>query len=141
MRGSGGLVAGAVLLLFAIGYIVYSGFDVLGVPVLIAGFVLLYLGLLGLFKSRAMQDADASSERITGEILQSILEIYDRCPPGEGVHPGTPEAQQLADLGGRLHDTGGSELMLSVHERFRRRNPLLARDLEHRWDGVGSWRG
>jgi hypothetical protein len=55
----------------------------------------------------------------------------------------SPSAEPVKEIGRKLNEAGGKDLMLRAHAIFSANapGPGLARNLEMVWDGVGSWRG
>ncbi|WIX81862.1 hypothetical protein QRX50_14425 [Amycolatopsis carbonis] len=49
---------------------------------------------------------------------------------------------RVQSIGAALDEAGGKELMLRAHGVIRQKlGPVLARQLEAAWDGVGDWLG
>ena len=47
----------------------------------------------------------------------------------------------MREVGKKLNEAGGMDLMLKAHAAFASRNGLMARNLEMVWDGIGGWAG
>jgi hypothetical protein len=77
------------------------------------------------------------------ETVEKILGIYQKNPNGFSRTFGGQSVEELREIGHRLYHTGGIELMRRVHEDFSKRCDFLGapRNLEHIWDGVGTWKG
>ncbi|NUS43989.1 MAG: DUF4328 domain-containing protein [Mycobacteriaceae bacterium] len=80
-------------------------------------------------------NADLVAELVTIGTTRGYLKPYE---PGAGsIIDG-----RTKEIGRQLHSRGGIDMMRSVHaavaERVRH-HPGLARELEHAWDGIGSW--
>ena len=88
------------------------------------------MGLFDFFKP--------SKEKVLKECVNEIVRIYSRNPGGFIMH--SPESQPLRDIGQRLYDAGGMELMLQAH-RIATMHGVNGRNLEACWDGIGSWAG
>jgi hypothetical protein len=75
--------------------------------------------------------------------VERILEIYDKNPNCFVLSYGGEEVKELRQIGYKLFEEGGMELMRWVHENFSKRCNILGapRNLEHIWDGVGTWKG
>jgi hypothetical protein len=74
-----------------------------------------------------------------GEVVDMLHQVYREHP--DGVERGTPASDQLQAIGRAIDETGGKQLMLSVHEQFKIHDTWHARNLELMWDGIGEWRG
>ena len=66
-----------------------------------------------------------------------LLALYQRSPGGFL----TSQATEVREVGRRLDEAGGMELMLQAHALFARQNPGMARNLEMVWDHIGNWQG
>jgi hypothetical protein len=87
-------------------------------------------------RSEALERFMVSSEPSAGEAALLLDWIYDRSG-GKGFVTSEP----VQEIGRRLHEHGGFQLMLEAHAAFSRMRPAMARNLEMVWDGVGNWRG
>ncbi|MGH3807059.1 MAG: hypothetical protein ACRDRU_10580, partial [Pseudonocardiaceae bacterium] len=70
------------------------------------------------------------------EACQELVSIYVQGPPKEGSQAMT----RVEQIGQKLHDAGGIDLMLHVHHLFSAGRRSDARDLEMTWGGIGSWK-
>ena len=66
-----------------------------------------------------------------------LLALYQRNPGGFL----TSQATEVREVGKRLDEAGGMDLMLEAHSLFARQNPRMARNLEMVWDHIGNWQG
>lgn len=78
------------------------------------------------------------SKNILNKSVDEIVKIYSRNPKGFIMR--SPESQPLRDIGQKLYDTGGMELMLQAHRMAVARG-VNGRNLEACWDGIGGWAG
>lgn len=69
-----------------------------------------------------------------------LVELYD-ATGGEGFVTLSPAAEPVRQVGERLDEIGGIELMRDAHALFVGERPHLARNLEMVWDGIGTWSG
>jgi hypothetical protein len=86
-------------------------------------------------------EAARPNEAWFDEVVNRLVSLYQVHP--EGVAADTPEAEELQRIGEMLNQRGGIDLMRATHAEFMRRCDIrgAARNLEFRWDGIGSWRG
>ena len=72
-----------------------------------------------------------------------LLEIYQSRPEGFLRSGGGPLEKEIRDIGQRLYQTGGDDLMFLAHQEFRRKCNVLGgpRNLEIMWHGIGEWQG
>ena len=82
-----------------------------------------------------------TKDQILDECVDELVSIYTRNPGG--FLSDSPSAKPVKDIGRKLNDAGGMDLMLRAHEIFSAKitGIGLARNLEMVWDGIGSWRG
>ena len=85
----------------------------------------------------------ADSAGNTADIVNHLVLLYKSSPRGEGFTFDSSAAEPVKQIGKILNEAGGFELMLFVHQQFAATYPVMgaARNLEHLWDGIGSWRG
>jgi hypothetical protein len=74
-------------------------------------------------------------------LVDQLVALYDKSPRGEGFLTDSVESQPVREIGKKLDELGGKELMLKVHTRFAQKRRAAARNLEMVWDGIGDWRG
>lgn len=77
-------------------------------------------------------------EKILNESVDKIVKIYSQNPQGFIMR--SPESQPLRDIGQKLYDAGGMDLMLQAHKKATMRG-VNGRNLEACWDGIGGWAG
>jgi len=95
-------------------------------------------------KRSVRQAAEARQEQpFFDEAVERILSIYRSHPQGFVQGSGGAPEQELRNLGERLNEIGGKDLMRAAHADFsvRCNVPGAARNLEFIWDGIGSWQG
>jgi hypothetical protein len=73
------------------------------------------------------------------QVVNMLADIYSQHP--QGIYSGTPAETQVRAIGKALHEAGGMQLMLHVHQQFRAIYPHHARNLEMKWGGIGGWMG
>jgi len=81
------------------------------------------------------------SEMKLDGIIDKLIALYDNSPRGEGFITDSIQAKPVREIGQSLFDSGGKELMLTIHSMFKEKRPFVARNLEMVWDGIGTWRG
>ncbi|MDR2625972.1 MAG: hypothetical protein LBC37_06525 [Zoogloeaceae bacterium] len=69
--------------------------------------------------------------------VEDLLSIYAKSP--EGFIMRSAASQPVRTIGEKLNEAGGFDLMIKAHHRFASRNPLMARNLEMCWNGIGGW--
>ena len=77
-------------------------------------------------------------EKVLNECVDEIVKIYSHNPQGFVMR--SPESQPLRDIGQKLADAGGKDLMLQAHKKATMRG-VNGRNLEACWDGIGGWAG
>ncbi len=82
-----------------------------------------------------------SGVEIVQGCVTELVSLYDRSRNGEGFITHSTASKPARDIGQTLHEAGGFQLMVLAHRRFRQQRPRASRNLEHVWDGVGSWQG
>lgn len=132
---------------------------------LIVAFLFLGLGAFTFHRGRTMRNEGlgllrelrAARARTTAQAetpaaaVAELIEIY-RANPSGFVPPGfssygsdynSPAGRRVRLLGEQLNRAGGIALMRTVHASFSTdcQLPGAARNLEHVWDGIGSWQG
>ena len=99
------------------------------------------INMLKSMKSREMQTV--CTQLVTEEAARMLLELY-RQKPG-GFLADEEAAEPVREIGERVNEAGGMDLMLETHKVFAAKcdeiGPGLARNLEMAWDGIGEWRG
>lgn len=90
-----------------------------------------------------LEDESGEGEDIIEISVNQLVRIYQFSRRGEGFLSGTRSAEPVQQVGNRLNDAGGFNLMLIVHQQFAETYPVrgAARNLERLWDGIGSWQG
>jgi hypothetical protein len=81
---------------------------------------------------------DFAIEKDIPQLVNNLIKLYDSSPKGNGwgfEHP------DVVAIGEKLNEIGGMEAMREAHAMFAQRRPGVARNLEHIWDGIGSWQG
>ncbi len=78
---------------------------------------------------------------VTQDAVRQLVQFYQITPRSEGFSCDTPGRAAVRELGNRLDEIGGMDLMLEVHKRFSSQVPQGARNLEMAWNTVGSWLG
>lgn len=78
---------------------------------------------------------------IVEECVSQLINLYDKTPSGEGFVAHTVSAQSIQQIGEKLNEAGGFQLMVLAHGRFKRQRPKVARNLEFAWSGIGDWEG
>lgn len=69
------------------------------------------------------------------EACQELVSIFVQGSPEAGSQANT----RVEQIGQKLHDAGGIDLMLDVHRLFSARRRSDARYLDRIWGGIGSW--
>jgi len=79
--------------------------------------------------------------KMTAELIQiGKMDDFLSLTPG-GSFDVQCHHRQARDIGKRLHDMGGVDLMNAVRERIRRKlKAILAEHLDHCWKGIGDWK-
>lgn len=82
-----------------------------------------------------------SNDQILDESVDELLRLYENNP--DGFLSTSESSQPVKDIGKKLYDAGGMDLMLRAHEIFsvRVKGIGLDRNLEMMWNGIGDWRG
>lgn len=75
------------------------------------------------------------------EAARALAIFYDDSPNGEGFVIGEPDTELVRDLGRRLDELGGIQLMREAHACFASERPSNAPNLEMLWDRIGDWLG
>ena len=78
---------------------------------------------------------------ILSDSVDELVRLYTNNP--DGFYSDSPSAEPVKEIGRKLNDAGGFDMMLQAHEMFSARANILgaSRNLEMMWDGIGSWRG
>ena len=78
---------------------------------------------------------------ILSDSVDELVRIYTNNP--DGFYSDSQSAEPVKEIGKKLNDAGGFDMMLQAHEMFSARANILgaSRNLEMMWDGIGSWRG
>jgi len=86
---------------------------------------------------------DPPDVKLVVESARRLLEIYQLRPEGFLSSSPDPLRQEIREIGQRLYQTGGDDLMFRAHEEFRRKCNVLGgpRNLEMMWHGIGEWQG
>ena len=84
-----------------------------------------------------------NEESVVSALIKELIQLYSSSPKGEGFIHGSIDAISVVQIGKKLNDIGGFQLMLEVHNQFASSYNVYgaARNLEMVWDGIGSWRG
>ena len=82
-----------------------------------------------------------SSGDLLSDSVDELVRLYTNNP--DGFYSDSPSAEPVKEIGRKLNDAGGFDMMLQAHEMFSQRANILgaSRNLEMMWDGIGSWRG
>ena len=82
-----------------------------------------------------------SSGDLLSDCVNELVRLYTNNP--DGFYSDSPKAEPVKEIGRKLNDAGGFDMMLQAHEMFSARVNILgaSRNLEMMWDGIGSWRG
>jgi hypothetical protein len=74
------------------------------------------------------------------EAVDELIRLYDKSPSGKGFsNKFSRPVKPVRAIGQVLYDTGGIELMLQAHAKFKGKRFNSARNLEMMWDGIGDW--
>lgn len=79
-----------------------------------------------------------TKDDILTESVEGLLRLYGDNPGG--FISDSSSAEPVKDIGRKLNEAGGMDMMLQAHGMFSRSNPN-GRNLEMVWDGIGNWRG
>ncbi len=92
-------------------------------------------------KARVVAEAAAATLENSGfaELVDSLVRMYQDNP--RGLSPGDADEGLVRAIGQRLYGLGGDSTMSNAHAAFSSRMPQFARNLEHVWNGIGSWMG
>lgn len=101
---------------------------------MLVGVVLFIVGYI--FSNFKGLESDA--EKILNKSVDEIERLYQNNPQGFVIH--SPESQHLRDIGQKLYDAGGMDLMLQAH-RIATVRGVNGKNLEACWDGIGEWVG
>ena len=80
---------------------------------------------------------DISDPDFFSACVDRLVWLYQKKPGGYL----TSQADAVREVGKKLNEAGGMDLMLKAHAAFASRNGLMARNLEMVWDGIGGWAG
>lgn len=80
---------------------------------------------------------DASDPDFLSACVNRLLYLYQKRPEGYLVS----QADEVREVGKKLNEAGGMDLMLKAHALFAEKNRMMARNLEMVWDHIGSWQG
>lgn len=83
------------------------------------------------------RDVSHSGTGLLEDSVNRLLMLYRQTPEGFLKE----QAGEVRAVGQQLKEAGGMDLMLLAHSMFAARNPRMARNLEHAWDGIGGWMG
>lgn len=79
------------------------------------------------------------------QAINDLVTLYDSSPNGLGFVLSQEQynlsLKRVRDIGWKLANQGGFQLMLQAHAEFAQRRPRAARNLEMCWDGIGGWMG
>lgn len=86
---------------------------------------------------------DPPEVKLIVESARRLLEIYTTQPAGFSRAGDGPLEREIRDIGRRLYEAGGDDLMFRAHEAFRIKCAVRGgpRNLENMWGGIGEWRG
>jgi hypothetical protein len=92
-------------------------------------------------KEKAKTKKEENVDQFLIDCVKELIMIYSQNPGGFLMD--SPSAEPVKEIGRKLNEAGGKDLMLRAHAIFSANapGPGLARNLEMVWDGVGSWRG
>ena len=97
-----------------------------------------------IFGDPAIRQLNSHQKQEVERIIKDLLKI-GQLDDFISLSPGGPfdiqcHHRQARDLGKRLHEIGGVELMLAVRQRVKRKlKAILAEHLDHCWKGIGAW--
>ena len=80
---------------------------------------------------------DISDPDFFSACVERLVWLYQKRPGGYL----TSQADEVREVGRKLNEAGGMDMMLEAHAAFARQNGLMARNLEMVWDGIGNWAG
>ena len=80
---------------------------------------------------------DISDPDFFSACVERLVWLYQKRPGGYL----TSQADEVREVGRKLNEAGGMDMMLEALAAFARQNGLMARNLEMVWDGIGNWAG
>jgi hypothetical protein len=80
-------------------------------------------------------------DKMTAELIQiGRMDDFLSLSPG-GAYDVQCHHRRARDIGKRLNELGGVDLMISIRQRIQRKlKATLAEHLDHCWKGVGDWK-
>lgn len=80
-------------------------------------------------------------QQLTAELIQiGKMDDFLSLSPG-GAFDVQCHHRRARDIGKRLNELGGVDLMISIRQRIQRKlKATLAEHLDHCWKGVGEWK-
>jgi hypothetical protein len=80
------------------------------------------------------------------QLTEKLVQLYHEGPKGSagqpiGFYKYDENAKPIREIGENLDKIGGIEAMRKVGEKFSRKLPHCARNLDMVWDGIGDWMG
>ena len=90
-------------------------------------------------RTRASQNSDGLDVERT---VSSLAALYDdpEVKSERGLSLTGPRANEVRDLGRRLHKTGGKQSMLAARDALRGRHGWAISNLEAIWASLPEWR-
>lgn len=84
------------------------------------------------------EEKKRKKQELLDECVDEIVMLYMDNP--DGFLMGSSRAEPLRDIGKKLNEAGGFDMMLQAHSMATRRG-VNSRNLEMVWDHIGSWYG
>lgn len=98
-----------------------------------------------LFGDPAIKQLSSHQQKEVEKLIKELIQIgnsddYLSLSPG-GAFDIQCHHRQARDIGKRLNDMGGLDLMTAVRRRIQRKlKAVLAEHLDHCWKGIGEWK-
>lgn len=98
-----------------------------------------------LFGDPAIKQLSSHQQKEVEKLIRDLIQIgksddFLSLSPG-GAFDIQCHHRQARDIGKRLNDIGGLNLMAAVRHRIKRKlKAILAEHLDHCWKGVGEWK-
>jgi hypothetical protein len=83
----------------------------------------------------------SSAESDPEEAVQQLVTLYDvpDVKAEGGISPTSPQANEIRNIGKRLHKAGGKARMEEARDGLRARVPWAVQNLETIWGGTKEW--
>lgn len=94
-----------------------------------------------IYENCLQKKMEGKMKNMEEDVVDKLITLYDNSLRGEGFITDSIQAKPVREIGQSLFDSGGKELMLTIHSMFKEKRPFVARNLEMVWDGIGTWRG